>query len=115
MGQGQEDAFINYTLNEMKNMEAMLDQLKAAWRHGDLPELNNIAIKPLKKDFPKLYQAMLVKRNNAWLPQIEEMLTTGEVELILVGALHLAGQDGLLTQLENAGFKVENLAVVNNP
>ena len=115
MGQGQEDAFIQYTLNEMKNMEAMLDQLKAAWRHGDLRELNDIAIKPLKKDFPKLYQAMLVKRNNAWLPQIEEMLTTGEVELILVGALHLAGEDGLLTQLELAGFKVENLTSANDP
>ncbi len=115
MGQGQEDAFIKYTLNEMKNMEAMLDQLKSAWRQGDLRELEVIAIKPLKKDFPKLYESMLVNRNNAWLPQIKNMLTTKEVELILVGALHLAGPDGLLTQLEQAGFIVENLVQVNTP
>jgi uncharacterized protein YbaP (TraB family) len=43
------------------------------------------------------------------MPQIEKMLTTAEIELILVGALHLAGQEGLLNQLEKKGYGVTNL------
>ncbi|WP_288057949.1 TraB/GumN family protein [Methylobacter sp.] len=34
-------------------------------------------------------------------------MNTPETELILVGALHLAGEDGLLAQLRQRGYKVE--------
>jgi uncharacterized protein YbaP (TraB family) len=62
----------------------------------------------MRKDYPELYQQVLVERNNNWLPQIEAFLKTPETELILVGALHLAGNDGLLAQLRQRGYKVES-------
>jgi uncharacterized protein YbaP (TraB family) len=109
MGKGQEDAFIKYTLEETAGLESMFNDLKNTWRSGDMDKLTDIAIKPFKQGFPILYQALLVKRNNNWLPQIQHMLKTKEVEFILVGALHMAGEDGLIHQLKLAGYQIEKL------
>lgn len=109
MGQGQEDDLIAYTLEDIKNLPALMGELKQTWRKGDLSSLERVNIIPFKRDFPKIYQTMLVDRNNAWIPQIEAMLRTREVEFILVGALHLVGEDGLLEHLSKRGYEVEKL------
>ena len=43
------------------------------------------------------------------MPQIEDMLKTSEVEFIMVGAMHLAGEDSVLTQLKAQGYSIEKL------
>ena len=60
-----------------------------------------------KKDFPDTYQNFIVKRNKAWVPQIEAMIKAKEIEMILVGVLHLAGEDSVLNQLKALGYKIE--------
>ena len=40
---------------------------------------------------------------------IEEMLYSDQVELVLVGALHLVGDQGLLQQLADRGYSVSRL------
>ena len=109
MGKGQEDNFIQYTLEETNQLEAMFNKLKSTWRLGDMKQLNDIAIVPFQQHFPDLYKALLVDRNNNWLVQIKHMLDTKEVEFILVGALHMAGEDGLIQQLRKSGYQVERL------
>ena len=86
-----------------------LSALKAAWRKGDNRELIKVALAPWLADFPELYQSLLVKRNTAWLPQLEAMLASPEVEYVLVGALHLVGKDGVINMLESRGYQVEQL------
>jgi len=83
--------------------------MKQAWRRGDVSKLKELGITPFKNDFPEMHKALLIDRNNAWMPQIETMLKTRAVEFVLVGALHLAGEDGLLTQLSARGYKVRKL------
>lgn len=51
----------------------------------------------------------MVRRNMNWLPAIKTMLETPEVEFILVGTAHLAGDDGLLTLLNAGGYASEGL------
>lgn len=109
MGAGQEDALVLYTLDELENLSSALSALKAAWRKGDNRELIKVALAPWLADFPKLYQSLLVKRNTAWLPQLEAMLASPEVEYVLVGALHLVGKDGVINMLESRGYQVEQL------
>lgn len=109
MGEGNEDEFIAYTLRDLKQLPKMFKELKAAWRKGDNAKLAELTIDSLKKDFPAIYQSLLVKRNNAWVPQIETMLKTKEVEMVLVGALHLAGEESVLDQLKALGYKIEQL------
>jgi uncharacterized protein YbaP (TraB family) len=48
-------------------------------------------------------------RNRNWLPQLEELLAGGEPAMAVVGALHLVGNDGLISQLRARGYRVEQL------
>lgn len=109
MGAGREDAMVNQTLEDLAQLPEMIGSLKTAWRRGDTEAMAEIALAPWQKKFPAVYQQLLVKRNRAWLPQIEALLKTPPVELVLVGALHLVGDDGILRQLAARGYRVEPL------
>ena len=107
LGKEDPDGFIMYTLRDMKTLPKIFGDMKTAWKTGDIQKLNNIGIAPIKSEFPDIYQNLIVKRNNAWVPQIEMMMKTKEIEMILVGALHLAGDDSVLAQLKKLGYTVE--------
>ena len=109
MGEGQEDEFIRHTLLEVESLPQMLQTLKQAWRSGDASQIDAAVLAPMSEDFPLIYESLLVERNLAWLPSIIEMLQTEEIEMILVGAAHLVGEDGLLTQLDALGYSVEQM------
>lgn len=109
MGAGQADEMLIYTLADIENLPTLMQSTKDAWRRGDMAQLGEVGITPFKNEFPAIYQALLVDRNNAWMPQIEAMLKTRAVEFVLVGALHLAGNNGLLAQLTARGYKVRQL------
>jgi len=106
MGLGQEDEILRYSLADIEQLPSLMQSMKQAWRRGNMSRLNEIGITPFKKEFPEVHRALFTNRNNAWMPQIEAMLKTRAVEFVLVGALHLAGDDGLLSQLAARGYKV---------
>jgi uncharacterized protein YbaP (TraB family) len=54
---------------------------------------------------PGFYEAVLFKRNERWLPRIEQHVRQGGV-FIAVGAAHLLGPRGVLVQLRHRGYKV---------
>ncbi len=109
MGEGQENAFIQHTLLELESLPALMQGMKSAWREGDVETLEALALTPLSEEFPAIYQSLIVDRNNAWLNKFVTMLISEEVELVLVGAAHLVGEDGLLFQLEELGYTVEQM------
>lgn len=107
MGQGKENELISSTLKDVQMLPEIMGDLKNAWFTGDLDALEEVGIAPMRAEFPELYRAMLVDRNNVWLTKITEMLATPERELVLVGALHLAGREGIVAQLRERGYTVE--------
>jgi len=107
MGKGYEDDLVVYTLQDMKDMPAMMSDMKKAWREGDSTALETIALASSEHDFPALMESMLFARNDKWMPVIEQMLASKDTELVLVGALHLVGKRGLLSQLQQRGYTVE--------
>ncbi len=107
MGKGNEDQLVLNTLRDLDNIDTTMDAMKDAWRSGDQTKFERIALTPMKKDFPNLYQNLLVTRNNTWLSHIENMLSTPETELVLVGALHMIGKDGVLQQLQSRGYTIK--------
>lgn len=88
-------------------MAGMMGSLIAQWRVGDLKSLDKNIGQKMRAEMADGYEALVIERNRKWLPQIETMLTTPEVEMVLVGTLHLSGKDGLLEQLKKAGYKVK--------
>lgn len=109
MGKGYEDQLVLNTLRDLNNIDATMDDLKDAWRSGNETKFEQVALAPMKKDFPALYQRLLVTRNNAWLSHIENMLSTPDTEFVLVGALHMIGKDGVLQKLKERGYQVRQL------
>jgi hypothetical protein len=109
LGEGDESALIEYTLRDIENMPESIGALRTYWRAGDMDGLAKIGITPFKAEYPEIYRDLLVTRNNNWLPQLEEMLKNKPVEFVLVGSLHLAGPDSVLSALANKGYTIKKL------
>ena len=85
-------------------------ELHEAWRAGDLERLRDGMAAEMKRDYPALYRRINVARNDAWLPRIEQRLARkGDDTLVVVGALHLLGEDGVVEKLRAKGYKVERI------
>lgn len=108
MGDGREDDLITHTLRDIQRLPQLMASLKAVWRQGDRSKIKDLAITPIKNDFPKVYDQLLVQRNRDWIPEIEKMMGTKEVEFILVGAAHLVGEEGILAQLAARGYSIQS-------
>lgn len=62
----------------------------------------------VEAEFARMEDAMMVKRNRAWIPVIEAAAAEGPV-FAAFGSLHLSGEDGVLNLLHEAGFALERL------
>jgi len=109
MGLGMEDDMIRQSLDDLKQISTLMPELLKAWRLGDEQTLARVGLADWKKDYPRLYQSLLVQRNLNWIPQLETYLQTQATEMVLVGTLHLVGEDGLLAYLRTKGYKVTQL------
>lgn len=107
MGQGQESEMVENSINELEELPTLLDDMLRAWSTGDLEKIDELMLREAQEKYPLLYQSLLVDRNRAWLPKIEQLFATPETEFVLVGAGHLAGEEGLIAQLKARGFNVK--------
>ena len=101
------NVIIKATLRDLHRMDDMLEKSVGYWRSGELERLDQKMAADMRKETPEIYQQLLVARNQAWLPKIEQMFATPEVELVLVGSLHLSSKDGLLAQLKKRGYNIQ--------
>lgn len=104
----QQDRMLAETLKELATQTAAVGRLGDAWKAGDVSSIEQIALADLKSD-PMMYQRLLVERNKNWMPAIEALFARRGRALVVVGAAHLVGPDGLLTLLKAKGYTVEQL------
>lgn len=109
LGEGREDELVRYTLEDLTKLPETMSQIKHHWRNGENKALNDLANKPMEESLPEMYAALLKDRNIAWIPQLEKFLSTSDTEFVLVGALHLAGKDGVIRLLEKKGYSITQL------
>lgn len=102
---------IQSTLRDLKKMDELMVSLTQSWREGELSAIEKEMLLPMKKEFPEIYKLMVVDRNQKWMEKIQAMFATPEKEMILVGSLHLVGNDGLLKQLKDKGYKIKAVEV----
>jgi uncharacterized protein YbaP (TraB family) len=67
-------------------------------------------VEQVMTDMARFETIILTDRNLSWMPHILNAAEQSEV-LVAVGALHLSGETGLLTLLEQEGFKITSLAL----
>ena len=109
MGEGNESEFILLSLKDLEDTVDVMDDMIEAWRTGDNDALSELFVADMQEQAPEIYDSLLKQRNLNWLPQLEDMLESPEVEFVLVGAAHLVGPDGLLAILQAKGFQVSRL------
>lgn len=94
-----------------------LGELHTAWRSGDIPTLERMTREEMADLTPVTYQRLNVDRNRAWIPRFEGMLAQGKGHdvLVVVGALHLLGDDGVVSLLRAKGYRVERICTACTP
>jgi uncharacterized protein YbaP (TraB family) len=103
----QQERLLAESLKDIDAEKANMTTLMTAWKAGDVPGVERLVLAELKNE-PQLYQRLLVERNKTWLPKIEALFPRGRA-LVVVGAAHLIGPDGVIAMLKAKGYTVEQL------
>ncbi len=93
------------TLADSKKISEIMDQMVEAWYFGDIDFLERSMLAEMQ-DFDELHEVIVVKRNRNWTNKIQELLKEKDDYLIIVGALHLIGEEGVPHLLSQRGHKV---------
>ena len=101
-------AFLEYTLADLETMIPQLDELAEFWSSGDAQSMKEVRGEEFA-DYPDLFEKLIGARNRAWLPAIEELLAGDRDAMVVVGAMHLVGEDGIVEMLRQSGFSVIQL------
>jgi uncharacterized protein YbaP (TraB family) len=99
---------LDQTVDELKDIKSEVHEITDAWRHGDAARLAKLLSSEYDA-FPALYKPLVMERNRRWLPQVEQLLKGQENALVVVGALHLVGEGGLLELLRGKGYAITQL------
>ena len=103
-----EQDFVRHSLTEQAEMAEHLELLFSTWQNGDeqaLLALLDDQGSPALTDF--ISQELLWARNKLWLAELKRHPPTQA--LIVVGALHLYGEQGLLELLKADGYQLQKV------
>lgn len=101
-----QELLVYQTLLELDIIDKEIDTILNAWSTGDARELGTMLLKSFK-EYPGLYETLVTSRNKNWMSKIESFLEKKENYMILVGAGHLVGKNGLVELLKNKGYSIE--------
>ena len=98
-------------LDDPKQAIKQMQDMHGWWRSGDVDKLDSEMRAEMARKTPESYRLLDVDRNNAWLPKVEARLKESKADdtLVVVGTLHLLGDDGLVEKLRAKGYTVERL------
>lgn len=100
-------ASLEDTLREMEKHPDAYSKLVNAWMAGDLRALERQGLKPMRRASPTIYRRLVVERNARWAETIAGRLRGSGETVVVVGAAHLIGKDGVPAMLRRRGVSVE--------
>ena len=103
----QEESLLQ-TLKELEQFETEFEQIVRAWTAGQEKQLRDLLLENFK-EYPDIYAKLISERNRNWLPKIQRHLQGTNKTLVVVGAAHLVGPDGVVELLKREGYSVEQL------
>jgi uncharacterized protein YbaP (TraB family) len=103
-----QESMLRQSLREMDLLDKGLDQIVRSWAAGDVPALEQLLLSAMR-EYPAVHQKIVVDRNRRWLPEIERMIEQGENALVVVGAAHLVGKEGVIELLKGRGYILEQM------
>jgi uncharacterized protein len=104
----QNEQYLLSTISGLPEYAEMIRRLVNAWKDGDVRLLDRLLNQDKEAD-PITHETLFSRRNAKWVPEIERFAHGSGNYLIIVGAGHLVGDDGVVAQLRRAGFSVQQL------
>lgn len=105
LSEASQREFLESVLDDPGSMKSQFSGMLDAWKRGDVKEIAASFNKDLG-DAPELKDALLSRRNANWAKWVKTRLDKPGTVLVAVGAGHLAGDQSVLTELEQHGVKV---------
>jgi uncharacterized protein YbaP (TraB family) len=102
-------AMLSDALAPASEVKRKINELHDAWRSGDAARLTTMVNGEMAKSTPHSYRLLGRDRNLRWLPELRSLLDDGGTHLVVVGTMHLLGEDGLVELLRERGVKVERV------
>ncbi len=109
----QQSDLLDQTMGEMDVVAREYERMIKAWRYGRLDDLYKMLFAEADK-YPDIVNLFLTARNIVWVDKLDLMLKKREKAMILVGAGHLAGPNGLIELMARRGHKVRHYREVKD-
>ncbi|HYG22709.1 MAG TPA: TraB/GumN family protein [Verrucomicrobiae bacterium] len=100
--------FMKSLLEQIDQTEKVFDEMVSAWKTGNTEMLEKVLNESMR-DAPGIYSKFLTDRNRRWLPEVQKLIDSGTNSVVIVGAGHLVGPDGLVDLLQKRGAKLKQL------
>jgi len=99
---------VSATVDDLRTLEDKMAGILEAWRKGDedaIEAFNRDAM----KDYPLLYQSLILDRNKKWAAKIARLASSGAPAMVITGVAHLAGTNSVVDLLRKRGYQVVKL------
>jgi len=106
MPDAMQEQLLRSELAEMETEKTSLRTLLTAWQTGDAAAIEKMLLTSFT-DNPAAYSSLITERNRNWMPQLEACLKRSSPCLVIVGAAHIVGPQGLLALLRQRGYRIE--------
>lgn len=101
----KQQADMLYEASRTRSHRKELDQLMEAYARQDLEALYRLS---QDKDLPvNIRESLLTSRNEVMASRMDGLMRDGRTFLFALGAMHLPGNDGVITLLRAMGYTVE--------
>ncbi len=97
---------LDETAREITDDPKLFQRTVEAWLAGDLKALEREDLAPLRKAAPDAYRRLIIDRNRRWARILARIARRPGVTVVVVGAGHLIGPDGVPALLRAAGLEV---------
>lgn len=85
-----------------------LTTIRDAWAAGNVSALDSLLNRHLDKA-PGLRSVLLTSRNRNWIPKLDSLIAGKDDALVVVGAGHLVGKDGVIELLKAKGYTIDQM------
>lgn len=102
----EQELMLRETAGELERIDKNVKDIVESWLKGDGDRLAALLLAGMRQ-YPELQQKLVIERNRRWLDQIAKLVEQGSNAMVVVGAAHLVGQEGIVDMLKARGLSVE--------
>jgi uncharacterized protein len=102
---GEGELLMKITMDDIDKVKTELGDIVKAWQTGDADNLEKM-LNDASRQAPAIFKRLITDRNERWVPKIEEWLQGDKNAIVIVGAGHLVGKDGVVELVRKKGLKV---------